>query len=91
MEKICSNLSLKDLSCLSMSSKLFSSIIQEFLRHTCSSKLKSSQFVLTHSEEKLADRLGVHQVVGMQDLLKMYKLLVSKEMTRVRVIQKDRT
>ena len=89
MEKICSYLSLQDLSYLSMSSKLFSGIIGEFLRHTCSTKVQNTQVILTHSEEKLANKLGLHQMVGMHDLLKMYKLLVSREVARVRVIQEN--
>ena len=61
------------------------------MRHTCSTKVQNTQVILTHSEEKLANKLGLHQMVGMHDLLKMYKLLVSREVTRVRVIQANGT
>eukprot|EP00092_Neocalanus_flemingeri_P031509 GFUD01034219.1.p1 GENE.GFUD01034219.1~~GFUD01034219.1.p1 ORF type:complete len:331 (+),score=110.68 GFUD01034219.1:362-1354(+) len=91
VEAICSFLSLKDLSSLSQTCKLFSSMVGEFLRHS-SSKLSSSldSFVtknaalLTQFEKQLTDNLQSQLDLSInidKDLSRqaMYKMMVNME------------
>jgi len=102
METICSFLSLKDLSRLSQTCQLFSSLVGEFLRHECcSSKLSASLVsfrtrntgLLSQFEQQLMNSLD-SQLAADGDITRqaMYKLLANmehynKQVDRVSVVQ----